>query len=309
LKKSNSQSRGLTVETLASYQGQCAAIAADWARLREIIDTCASPGVNREQLEWDLIAIKSRLACDYPVLTEWRKGGYGLCAGINKMLSGVTNLGSLADAGGNPESRVNRTWREVQASLHKVAEALRVAQGQMAAGRPAFLPDELICQDTHHPFPVKKVLAGLGLAAAIAVLLAGAYVMRNFLGFWAPGAGEGLVVDASMTDEDKIRSVLTIMGEAFRTDSVDLFMTLIADDFKDEKGNGKTALRIALQAYREKGDFKHVTVDWSRMELLERDGFVYARPIHLTTSDSAFAIHLGFKPYRGKLLIATGSAP
>lgn len=308
MKKKN-KAQGVSGEALASYQQQCAAIAQDWARLRAIIDAGSRPDADKGQLESELIALKSRLACDYPLLTQWRKGGYGLSTGINKMLAGITSLSSLVDSGRNPESRVNRTWRDVQTSLQKVSETLRAAQSQLAKGKPAFLPDDLINEVTHRRFPVKKILKIAGISVAVIMVLAAVYVMRNFLGFWAPGAGDGIIVDASMSAEDKIRSVLVIMSEAFKQDDVDMFMTVIANDFKDEEGNGKTALRVALQAYHEKGDYKKVTVDWSGMELLDKDGFLYARPIKIRTDDGELTIHLGFKEYGGKLLVATGSAP
>ena len=153
------------------------------------------------------------------------------------------------------------------------------------------------------------MLKGLAAALAVVLLLCSLYVMRNFFGFWAPGAGEGLTADASMSDEEKIFEVLRTMDRAFVNDDVDLFMTTIADDFKDEEGNTKTKLRVALQAYHERGDFKSVRVDFSDVEFLDKDGYLYARPVKIRTADEEFSIYLGFKSYWGKLLVATGSAP
>lgn len=307
--KSKKTAQGVPDEELAYYRQQCEAIWADWARLRALVDAYLKPGADKEKLEWDFIALKSRLSCDYAVLTRWRKGGYGLSAGINKMLASATNLSSLASGGANPESRFNRTWNEVNGALEKIAGVLRHAQEQRKKGKPAVLPAELMEQSTHRPFPIKKILKWTGIVLAVVVVLGGLYVMRNFLGFWAPGAGDGIVVNDSMTDEDKIRSVLTIMNEAFIQDDVDMFMTVIADDFTDDEGNGRTALRVFMQGYHQQGDFKAVRLDWSQMELLEEDGYLVARPIMVTTVDDEFPIHLGFKSYRGKLLIATGTAP
>ncbi len=305
---SKKSSQGVSPEALDYYQKQCEAIAHDWARLRNMIDGFSQPGADKEKLEWELIALKSRLACDYPVLTEWRKGGYGLSAGVNKMLTGATNLATLADSGGNPESRVNRNWRDVQTALVRVQETLQKVKQTLSAGKPAFLPDKLIEQTTHRPFPIKKILKIVAATCGILLLAGTFYIMRNFLGFWAPGAGDGIVVDESMSDEDKIRSVLVIMNEAFKQDDVDMFMTVIAKDFEDDEGNGRRALRVGLQAYHEKGLFKSVTVDWSRMSLLDKDGFIYARPIIIHAEGDELSIYLGFKPYRGKLLIASASA-
>jgi hypothetical protein len=293
---------------LNQYQRECAGLAEDWSRLRALVEAFPKEGANKAQLEGEFIALRSRLSCDYTVLTRWRKGGYGLTAGVHKMLASTTTLSDAASNATHPESRFNRTWRDVHSSLTQIATVLQGAQARVQAGKPATLPPDLLEDDSRPPFPIWKVLKITGILVAVVLLAAGAYVLRNFFGFGAPGAGEGIVVDASMSDEDKIRSVLTIMNEAFIQDDVDMFMTLIADDFEDEEGNSKTALRVALQAYHEQGDFGSVRADWSNMELLEKDGYIYARPVVITTVDDEFAIYLGFKPYRGKLLIATATS-
>ncbi len=307
MKNSKKHSQGISRETLVTYQKQCDEISRDWARLRAVIDACSKPGVDKEQMEGELIALKSRLSCDYPVLTYWRKGGYGLSAGINRMLANLPDISTLADAAQNPDSRINQTWQEVRSSLQSVSGTLNDAKKQLAKGKEAHLPEELLVHNTHRPFPVKKVLKGLGIATATLLLLTTLYVMRNFLGFWAPGAGDGLVVDASMSTEEKIVSVLLTMNDAFKQDDVDLFMTVFASDFSDEKGNGKTKLRVVLQALHEKGEFNSIRMDWSRMALLEKNGIIYARPIDIRAGDQELTIYLGFKPYRNKLLIATAS--
>lgn len=306
---SRKKAHGVSEDELNSYQQQCAAIAKDWARLQALIGTYSQPGAPKEEMEWELIALKGRLACDYPVLTHWRKGGFGLSAGINKMLTGATNLSSMADSASNPESRVNRTWREVQSSLQQVQQTLSTARTQLERGKEAVLPDALFEEQTHRAIPWKKIARGAAIILGVVVLVFTLYVMRNFLGFWAPEAGEGLIVDESMSNEDKINSVLVILNESFKRDDVDMFMTVFADDFKDDEGNGKTAMRIFMQAYHEKGDFKQVTMNWSDMRLAEEDGYIVARPIRVQVPDEEIIVHLGFKAYRGKLLIATGTAP
>ncbi len=305
VQNSKKQSQGISVDALAHYQQQCEEIAKDWGRLRAVIDAYPKSGLNKERMEGELISLKSRLSCDYPVLTYWRKGGYGLSAGINKMLFNLTDLSSLADSAQNPASRVNQTWQEVRASLQRVNGILGDAQVQLGSGKEVHLPEDLLVHNTHRPFPVKKVLKGAGVVMGVLVLVATLYVMRNFLGFWAPGAGDGLVVDASMSNEEKIESVLLLMNEACKQDDVDLFMTVIAGDFRDEKGNGKTKLRVGLQTLHEQGEFKKISFNWSRMVLSEKDGFVYARPIFIRIEDEELSFYVGFKPYRGKLLIAT----
>ena len=175
------------------------------------------------------------------------------------------------------------------------------------AGLPE-LPPELLVHATHVPFPIRKLLKVLGTIAAVLLVAGTLYVMRNFLGFWAPEAGAGLAVEG-MTEAEQIEAVLVTMNEAFKNNDVDQFMTVIADDFQDEEGNGKTKLRVALQAFKETGELARASVNWSRMTITERDGLIDVRPVYIVAPDGELTIFLGFKPYRGgKLLIATGSA-
>ena len=302
------QQQGVSPEDLSSYQQQCAALSQDWQRLGEMIEGFGDAGSERQRLEDDYIGLRCTLSCDYPILAYWRNGGYGLSAGIHRMITAGTTLAALAESAAQPQGRARKQWQDVRNSLDKVAVALQEAQRALRDGKEPQLPRELIRNDVHVPFPIKKVLKIAGVAVAIVLAAGTLYVMRHFLGFWAPGAGSGHEVTADMTDEQQIEAVLVTMARAFQQDDVDLFMTVVADDFRDEDGNGKRALRVALQVYAETGAFGAVSMDWSKMRITERGGFLDARPIYIIAPDERITIHLGFRDYRGKLLIATGSA-
>ncbi|MBX3177224.1 MAG: hypothetical protein KF886_07690 [Candidatus Hydrogenedentes bacterium] len=295
--------QGVTEEQLASYEQQCAALGEVWRRLGALLQAAQSSGGGRESLEAEYLAIRSALACDFPILTYWRQGGYGLTAGINRLTAGAPTLEDLAGSG-----RAAEGWRGVRQSLDRIEAALLEARRALAAGRPAALPPELIQHDTPVAFPVRRILRAAGIVAAVLLALGTAYFLRNFLGVWAPGAGEGLAVTEGMSDEEQIDAVLRTMSRAFEENSVDLFMTLIANDFRDEKGNGRRALRVALQAVKESGVFGQVRLDTSRMRITPRGDVLDVRPLYIETPDDRITIHVGFRPYRGKLLIATGSS-
>lgn len=302
------QQQGVSPEDLSSYVQQCGAVSRDWQRLGQLIEAYRAPDADRQRLEDEYVGLRCTLSCDYPILTYWRKGGYGLSAGIQRMMDGASTLETLASSAGPVHGKVQERWQSVWASLEKIRAALQTAQESLRAGKEPQLPSELLRQDIHVPLPVKKILKTLGAMALVVLALATLYFMRNFLGFWAPGAGEGLAVTDEMTPDQKIEVALITMSHAFQQNDVDLFMTVVADDFRDEKGNGKRALRAALQAYRETGEFGAVYVDWSRMRVTERDGLLSASPIYIVAPDGRLTIFLGFRDYRGKLLIATGSS-
>lgn len=305
---SRNSNQGITRKTLESYENQCAALGEDWRRLQDLLRACRDSSADQDQLEGTYISLRSNLACDYPILTYWRDGGYGLTPGINRLLDGAPDLSALVDGVRRPDCPVQRWWKTVADALDKVTDDLGRARIQLEQGKEAILPPELLRHDTHVPFPIRKVLRSIALVAGCVLVVGTLYVMRNFLGFWAPEAGSGLVVTEDMPDEVKIQGVLNLMNDAFRTNDLDRFMTVFANDFRDEEGNGRTALRVALQALKQKGEFQTVYLDWSRFRITERNGLLDVRPIYVEIPDDRFSIHLGFKPYGDKLLIATGSS-
>lgn len=302
------QRQGITPEELATYEKQCSDLARDWQRLWALIGQYRGPDAHSDALEIEFLGLRSTLSCDYPILAYWRKGGYGLSAGINRMMAGSPTLRSLAESAGPPESRTNQQWRAVDEALGKVTDALQNARRALSEGKPAELPAELLQHDTYVPFPVRKVLKGIAVIASVVLVAGTLYFMRNFLGFWAPEAGSGIAVTDSMTDAEKVEAALVAMARAFRDNDVDQLMAVVADDFRDDEGNKKTALRVALQAYKESGKFGSVTMDWSRIRITPQGDMLDVRPVYIVTPDERISIHLGFKPYRGKLLIATGSS-
>lgn len=301
------QQQGISPDVIASYRAQCVVLAEDWQRIQYLVEAYQRPGSDRARLELEYIGLRSKLSCDYPVLSYWRKGGFGLSAGIHQTLAIGTTLASLSESASGQDGHVQKHWQAAWASLRKIIEVLQGAERQIAEGKPAELPPQLLVHSTHVPFPIRKVLKVVGTVAALLLLAGTVYVMRNFLGFWAPEAGAGLSVEG-MSNAEQIEVVLVTMNEAFKNNDVDQFMTVIADDFKDEGGNGKTTLRMALQAFKETGELAKASLNWSRMAINERDGLIDVRPVYIVAPDGEMVIHLGFRPYRGgKLLIATGS--
>ena len=301
------QQQGIPPDVIASYLTQCNVLSRDWQRVHELLEAYNTPGADRERLEGEYIALRSKLSCDYPILSSWRKGGFGLSAGINQTLAIGTTLAALSESAQASDKSVQKHWQSAWTSLRRIVEVLKGAERQIAEGKPASLPPDLLVHSTHVPFPIRKVLKVVGTIAAVLLLAGTYYVMRNFLGFWAPEAGAGLSVEG-MTEAQQIETVLVTMNEAFKNNDVDQFMTIIADDFADEDGNGKTALRVVLQAFKESGGLAQASVNWTRMAINERDGLIDVRPVYIAAPDGEIAIHLGFKAYRGgKLLIATGS--
>ena len=62
----------VTLQALESYEQQFKALHKDWHYLYKLVEAYMRPHAERDVLEVDLLRIKGRISCDYPVLAEWR---------------------------------------------------------------------------------------------------------------------------------------------------------------------------------------------------------------------------------------------
>ena len=111
------QLQGVAPEILASYDQQCAALKRDWLRLGSLIEEFSAPNADLDALEREFLTLRSTFACDYPILSYWRKGGYGLTAGINRMMAGAPALSGLVESAVSADNPTRQQWRAVWTSI------------------------------------------------------------------------------------------------------------------------------------------------------------------------------------------------
>ena len=256
----------------------------------------------------ELIQIKGKISCDYPTLPRWFGGRDEMASGIGRFLQGGVTLESLAK-GMQSGGRICRDWIAVDESIGGVRQDLGAARALIRQGKSVNIADDFFVPPHRRPIDWRRILIRGAVVSALLVIFGSAWVARNVFGVGAPEAGAGIAETASMEDHEKIVTILAIMNESFAQGDLDMFMTTIAEDFSDDAGNGRRALRAVLQAYHTSGSFQQAWVDWGRTEVVKSGEWLYASPVVIRTKaekEGDLYIRLGFKAYRGRWLIASG---
>lgn len=293
-------------QELEEYTKQFTAFRADWRRIGELVQASLHPGADRGALETELIQLKSKISCDYPVLPRWFGGRDEISTGLGRILSNGTSLAALADGIRNG-GRMGLDWSTIDQSAARTYQDLERARTAMQNGKSTAIVSGFFVPPAKKRWNFEKILLRTGIACLILFVAATGYVMRNFLGFWAPPAGSGIEVNASLDDEQKVVSILSVMNEACVQGSVDKFMTTIANDFSDDEGNGRRALRVILQTYQTTGNMQQAWVDWKRTNVTRKDEWLYATPVVFRSEaegEDDIIVRLGFKQYGERWLIA-----
>ena len=293
-------------EEIEKYTKQFNAFRADWRRLYELAQASLRPGADRGALETDLIQLRSKLSCSYPTLPRWFGGRDEITKGLNRLLSDGTSLEALS-SGIQSGGRVGRDWAAVDTTVGAVCTELGRARLQMQNGKGGDVVDDFFIPPGRRRMPLKKILKRVAVFCSIVALIGTVYFMRSFLGYWAPDAGEGIEVNASLEDEEKVNSILSVMTHACATADVDMFMTAIARDFEDDEGNGRRALRVIVQAYNTAGRMEHAWFDWKRTRVTRKEEWIYATPVLIRSDledEDVITLRIGFKQYGDRWLAA-----
>lgn len=256
------------VDLLDQYIQKCHAFLDDWIRFNQLVTAYPGPGVNRQQLETLFLQVKSKLARDQHILRDRLGADCKFSPDIVNIVSGATNLESIYSQSEVAIRKLQNEWHRAFITINETFGNLEDKRKRALAGERVSVGGVTIQIKVPKPFPVRQVLLGTALVVVILALPAGLYVMRNFLGYWAPKAGEGIVYSEAMTDEDKIRVLLATMKSAIEQQDIDVMMTAYSDRYSDEGGRGKTDVRAFLQAYKLAGGFQGARLDVDQAELV-----------------------------------------
>jgi len=169
------QNTFVTADELADIAHQCAALHEDWRRFYLL--AAAPPAEDPNACHLAFIQLRSRLSCDYPILSHWQKGALGLSSKIGALVSQADTLESLAQevhAGGGP---LLEEWRSVNDAIERVRALLAKAMAEAKKGKPAKLPREIAPKKVREPLPLGPLLQNLRVACIILVGCAVAFVV------------------------------------------------------------------------------------------------------------------------------------
>jgi hypothetical protein len=182
------QHQSVSAEELADISRQCAALHEDWHRFYQLAS--AAPGSDAVQRQLAFIQLQSRFSCDYPILSRWRAGNFGLASAMGKLVARAGTLEAFAREAQQGDGPLVRDWNEVNDAIVKVRSLLEGAREQARKGGSIALPKELSVPVAREPWPVeawmrKGRIAGAALlVCAVAFLIARPYLMETSLLRW-----------------------------------------------------------------------------------------------------------------------------
>lgn len=182
------QIQSVSAEELADITRQCAALHEDWHRFYQL--AAAPPATDAVQRQLAFIQLQSRFSCDYPILSRWRSGNFGLASAIGKLVARAGTLEAFSQEARQGDGPLVRDWREVNEAIAKVRALLDAAREQAQKGGAIKLPKELSVEIVREPWPVaawahKGRIAGIALAICfVSFLIARPYLMETSLLKW-----------------------------------------------------------------------------------------------------------------------------
>ncbi|MCC6794093.1 MAG: hypothetical protein IT366_03165 [Candidatus Hydrogenedentes bacterium] len=248
------------IEILDGYIARTRDFMNDWLRFNQLLGAYTQPSVNRLQLETHFLQLKSKLARDHRVLSDRLGPDCKFTLDVINIISSATSLENIFAQSDVAVKKLQNEWHRSFITVNETLGNLEDKHKRAEAGERVNVGGLWIQAKIKKPFPWKTVIRYGGGAVAVLLVLFTVYFMRNFLGFWAPGAGDGMAITANMTDEEKLHVMISTMKAATEAGDIDMMMTAFADNFSFEQG-GKTEVRALLQAYKVQGGFEGAVLD------------------------------------------------
>ncbi|NUM52920.1 MAG: hypothetical protein HUU46_04675 [Candidatus Hydrogenedentes bacterium] len=258
------------IDVLDGYIARTREFMNDWLKFNQLLGAYTTPGVNKLQLETYFLQLKSKLARDHRVLSDRLGPDCKFTVDVINIVSSATSLENIYAQSEVAVRKLQSEWHRSFITVNETLGNLEDKHKRAEAGERVNVGGIWIQSKVKKPLPWRTILKYAGTAAALVVIVFSIYVMRNFLGFWAPKAGEGIAVSAAMTDEERVRVMINTMKAATEAGDIDTMMTAFSDNFAFEQG-GKTEVRALLKAYELQGGFKGSILDTSQAKI-EFDG-------------------------------------
>lgn len=277
----------------------------DWMKFSQVISTYPAPGANKAILETQFLQLKSKLAREMPVLKERLGPDCQFGPEIVNVISGTTSLDAIYAQSDVAVKKLMTEWHRAFINVNETLGDVEDKRRRAVLGERVMLGGQVVQLRVRKPLPWREIFLYGGIAAAIVTLVAGLYIMRNFLGFWAPGEGEGIVVADTMTDEQRMRVTMDAMQKAVDAKDLDAFMSIFADDYYDGEERTKTALRAMLQAYITARGFADLQFDMSEAEPAFEGDKGLLSPVYVTAEGNRYTLYVSGKKVDGRWLITS----
>ncbi|MBI2424338.1 MAG: nuclear transport factor 2 family protein [Candidatus Hydrogenedentes bacterium] len=291
---------------ILDYMQQCDGLSRDWRQLRELVSSYPGEDGDRKQHDMQLVYVKGRISCDYPIVQAWRSGEYAIGSDIHAVVADLSDLQEMAARRNGAAQVFSARWDRVNGRLSAAQKVLSDTHEKLERGVPVQVPETFRYTTRRIVIPWKKIFKYGAVAATVTILAGTAWVLRNFLGVGAPGEGDGIAFAIDMPPREQVELCLKTMSEAMEADNLDRFMTIFADDFTVPDGSGKRELRALLQTARTAGEFARSRVDISEAQFNYLDEGIRVSPLKTTGEDFSMTFYLLFSLRNGKYLAVAG---
>lgn len=182
------QVQSVSAEELADISRQCAALHEDWHRFYQLAS--GAPEGDGSQRQLAFIQLQSRFSWDYPILSRWRAGNFGLASAIGKLVARAGTLEAFSREAQQGDGPLVRDWNEVNEAIAKVRSLLEGAREQARSGAPVKLPKEIAVVVERDPWPIAALANKAGIVCAALVccgvvfLIARPFLLETSLFKW-----------------------------------------------------------------------------------------------------------------------------
>lgn len=275
----------------------------DWMRFSQVIGAYPNAAANRPQLEMQFLQLKSKLARELPVLRERLGPDCGFGPEIVNVISGTTSLDAIYAQSEVAVKKLMTEWHRAFINVNETVGTVEDKRRRAELGERVMLGDQVIKLRVRKPLPWREIFIYGGATLAVLGVFGGLYFMRNFLGFWAPGAGEGLSVTETMTDEQRMTVTMEAMQGALEKQDLDAFMSIFHDDYLDSGNRSKTMLRALIQTYVAANGFADLKMDLSEAKPVFEGETGLLSPVYITAEGKRFTLYVTGRKQDGRWLI------
>ncbi len=291
------------VEYLDQTLDLCRSVNSGWIHLNQLIRGYPRAQADRGRLESEFLSTKSTIARTVPVLKSRLQGSASFEDVALNFLGGVASLETLFNQSEVAVKKALTEWHRVYIQIEECIGNLEEKRRNYDEGKAVFLGPYRIRPE--RKLPVRQVLIVGGCVGAVLAAFTVHIVLRDFLGVWAPGEGEGIAVVEGMSDEDQVDLLQYTLMRAFQERDVDTLMTAVADDFRGPGELNKTALRALIQTISKTYGLDSISLDTARaMTTFQEQRASYAPVRIMTPAGDATLVFIAEKR-RGQWLITS----
>lgn len=277
----------------------------DWLRFNQVISAYPAPNANKPALETQFLQLKSKLARELPVLKDRLGPDCRFGTEVVNLVGGATSLSAIYAQSEVAVKKLGGEWHRAFININESVGEIEDKRRRAEMGERVMIGGLVVLNRVRKPLPWREILIYGGAVSAVIAVAAGLYILRNSLGFWAPGQGEGIVVADTMTDEQRIGVTMQAMQTALAQKDLDAFMSIFADDYLDGDQRSKTMLRAMIHAYVTARGFEDLKLDMNEAKPMFEGESGMLSPIYITAEGKRYTLSVTGRKVDGRWLITS----